>query len=561
MIIIKGGIMMFSKVSGIRRFLSLVLIGFMIFTIIPLSASATEITDVSNYWVQDAIETGINRAGTETTLTFSTDLVIRKSHKIVVPASLISIEITSPADKLIYEVGELLDIAGLEVTGTYRGGRTKVETITTSNVTGFDSSAVVESQILTVTVGRKTTSYTISVTKADGPALTGVTADDATNTVSGMMTTMEYKFDSDDWVTYVPSIFGTLDFTGDHTILIRYEETATHTAGEATTFNFTVPVVNIGKLLITFDDGWKDTITLGKPILDSAGFKGTVYVNRDMTLGEEYGWGYGNFMDYTELHTLYDDGWDISNHTTNHLDYKRTEDGLSLVDLNGDPLEWQTPEAYGPAHPEIDEDDWYEAWLETLVAIGSDPDVVETKLKAIYLENQEWLTRIGPDIGPDGNVLGKMIDGVWTLGEGLNMPRGADHVAYPSGLYSPQLIDMLIDNNVLTGRATIENQDTSNNYIFDPENKNFFELPVQYVETEYDGGRKDENLKAVKESINYAVENGSTIILMIHRVGPAGDLFVEEDSLQSIVNYAKDLKDAGQLQVMTISEWYDVMNP
>jgi subtilisin family serine protease len=63
-----------------------------------------------------------------------------------------NIEITNPAPKLIYTVGEGLDITGLEVTGTYNNGTTQIETITTANITGFDSSIPANDQILTITV-------------------------------------------------------------------------------------------------------------------------------------------------------------------------------------------------------------------------------------------------------------------------------------------------------------------------------------------------------------------------------------------------------------------------
>ena len=94
----------------------------------------------------------------------------------------------------------------------------------------------------------------------------------------------------------------------------------------------------------------------------------------------------------------------------------------------------------------------------------------------------------------------------------------------------------------------------------------FFELPVQYVETEMTGS-SDDNLKVVLADIKFAVENGSTIILMIHRVAkeetgdPDNDMIETEESLKAIVKCAKDYSDAGQLDVMTISQWYNTMKP
>ena len=77
-----------------------------------------------------------------------------------------SIAITTPATKLSYIVGDSLDIGGLVITGTYDSGPTQIETITSSDITGFDSSKVVSNQILTVTVGGKTVTYTVNILPA-----------------------------------------------------------------------------------------------------------------------------------------------------------------------------------------------------------------------------------------------------------------------------------------------------------------------------------------------------------------------------------------------------------
>ena len=82
----------------------------------------------------------------------------------VVP-TLASIAITKPALKLVYNVGESLDITGMVVTGTYTDGNTKTENITTVNVTGFNSSVPVTGQVLTVTVNGRTAAYTIDIVK------------------------------------------------------------------------------------------------------------------------------------------------------------------------------------------------------------------------------------------------------------------------------------------------------------------------------------------------------------------------------------------------------------
>ncbi len=77
-----------------------------------------------------------------------------------------SIAITTPATKLVYTVGETIDISGLVVTGTYSDNSAKIETITADNISGFDSSAPAAAQVLTVTVGAKITTYTVTINAA-----------------------------------------------------------------------------------------------------------------------------------------------------------------------------------------------------------------------------------------------------------------------------------------------------------------------------------------------------------------------------------------------------------
>ena len=79
-----------------------------------------------------------------------------------------SIAITAPPVKLSYLVGQGLDLAGLVVTGTYSDGSTKPETVTMSNISGFNSSAPAAAQTVTVTVGGKTATFVVAITSGNG---------------------------------------------------------------------------------------------------------------------------------------------------------------------------------------------------------------------------------------------------------------------------------------------------------------------------------------------------------------------------------------------------------
>lgn len=67
-----------------------------------------------------------------------------------------------------------------------------------------------------------------------------VIADDLENSVSGMLTTMEYKLDSANWTAFNDGeVFNDLDLSGNHTLLVRFAATEFNTFGLATELTFT----------------------------------------------------------------------------------------------------------------------------------------------------------------------------------------------------------------------------------------------------------------------------------------------------------------------------------
>jgi|WetSurMetagenome_2_1015567.scaffolds.fasta_scaffold24493_1 hypothetical protein len=78
------------------------------------------------------------------------------------PPTLISIAVTTIPVKTVYNMGDSLDLNGLIVTGTYDDGSTKPITVTTSNITGFDSSRV-GIETLTVTINDLTTKFGVII--------------------------------------------------------------------------------------------------------------------------------------------------------------------------------------------------------------------------------------------------------------------------------------------------------------------------------------------------------------------------------------------------------------
>ena len=77
--------------------------------------------------------------------------------------------------------------------------------------------------------------FTTNPVTPDAPI---VTNDDTTNTVMGMALGMEYKLDSADYVAYDEAIFNLLDFSGEHTLLVRVAAQGINPASLETTLIF-----------------------------------------------------------------------------------------------------------------------------------------------------------------------------------------------------------------------------------------------------------------------------------------------------------------------------------
>jgi hypothetical protein len=73
-----------------------------------------------------------------------------------------SIAVTTAPAKTIYVKGETLDISGLVVTGTYSGGTTQMETVSLSDISGYNADTT-GTQTLTITINGKATVFMVTV--------------------------------------------------------------------------------------------------------------------------------------------------------------------------------------------------------------------------------------------------------------------------------------------------------------------------------------------------------------------------------------------------------------
>jgi peptidoglycan/xylan/chitin deacetylase (PgdA/CDA1 family) len=83
------------------------------------------------------------------------------------------------------------------------------------------------------------------------------------------------------------------------------------------------------KAIITFDDGWESVYTKAYPVLTSNNQKATVFVITGSV-------GHGkDYMNLSELATLYNSGWDVSSHSVNHTDMTKIPEQKMRTEING----------------------------------------------------------------------------------------------------------------------------------------------------------------------------------------------------------------------------------
>jgi PGF-pre-PGF domain-containing protein len=89
--------------------------------------------------------------------------------------------------------------------------------------------------------------------------------------------------------------------------------TIARAARTVNTINIPPPLSGNGTVIIAFDDGWLDTFTVSKSVLEGNGQTGVVFAIPQVVDGS-----YQDYMSLSNLQTMYTNGWDISSHSMTH---------------------------------------------------------------------------------------------------------------------------------------------------------------------------------------------------------------------------------------------------
>ena len=162
---------------------------------------------------------------------------------IAVAPVLIGLSIINSPNKLLYNIGDPLDINGLQIFGYYDDGSIQKEPVASSDIFGFDSSAPNPLEALTIAYGGQTTEYYVDISATPIPAIpaTNLTLSDHATTINSIGNKYQLygiiaPADSTQYITWSsddPSV-ATVDEDGIVTAVTLGTASITATAGTAT---------------------------------------------------------------------------------------------------------------------------------------------------------------------------------------------------------------------------------------------------------------------------------------------------------------------------------------
>ena len=299
------------------------------------------------------------------------------------------------------------------------------------------------------------------------------------------------------------------------------------------------------KVLVQFDDGYASVYTDAFPRMAAAGMRGTLYVRASLAnLG-------GPTLTMPQLQALYAAGWDLGNHSWSHQaetklisSYTRSATTATMVFVN---------------------DHGYTAGVSQITIAGCDQDEYNGTFTVATTPDSKTITFTVAGVEPDTTARGYYYIAAdagmvrseirrardWLLANGWT--RAADHVAYPGGARDRASIAILRDEfGVKTGRTVGPN----NGGTYESDTTNGLRSPYDLPSYEL---KNTTTAAATLAEVDSAISTGSSLIMFGHDLvaSSPSSIQVLASEFQGIIDGLKSRRDAGQLDVVTISEWFD----
>lgn len=181
----------------------------------------------------------------------------------IVNIELTGIAVTNQPVKTQYEVGQSLDLTGLVVTGTYNDETTAPLEITSSNVSGFDSTTV-GSKTVTITVDGKTATFNVVIIDNIAPSITTNLSNDSSFERINTFTIINTAEDKDSGIDIVETTLDGVGISnnyvvnlealafGDHLMVVTARDKAGNVSSLEVKFTITATIKTLSSLLDKF---------------------------------------------------------------------------------------------------------------------------------------------------------------------------------------------------------------------------------------------------------------------------------------------------------------------
>lgn len=335
------------------------------------------------------------------------------------------------------------------------------------------------------------------------------------------------------------------------------------------------------QIVISFDDNWLTQYTEAFPYMAQRGVPGTIYAIQETV-------NLSRYMSLQDLKTVYAAGWDIANHTADHMGFNSDASRVPLMwgrrlfllaqpqvpnrrlALNGD-LSRNGSAVLSPPRIVVlrveQADEAADAVKTTATIAGLDRagqiltetipittfDLFETN--NVFAEIREITfaepprARVSAGVAQAGEtVVSSLIDCMRYL-VAHGMPRGAYHVAYPQGERNRITDQAMAEIPMKTGRIITGRSTPTTDGLINP-------FSIQALSP-----HARTPLAALTEKVDMAIEHGATTFVVFHRLEPNPSVPTDYavDSFRAFIDYVVRKRDAGLIEPTTISRWFEAL--
>ncbi|AWI88081.1 hypothetical protein C0214_07240 [Methylobacterium sp. DM1] len=335
------------------------------------------------------------------------------------------------------------------------------------------------------------------------------------------------------------------------------------------------------QIVISFDDNWLTQYTEAFPFMAQRGVPGTIYAIQETINLDRY-------MSLRDLKTVYAAGWDIANHTTDHMGFNSDASRVPLMwgrklfllarpqvpnlrlALNGDlsrngsavlspprivvlrvERAGEAAEAVKTAATIVGLDRAGQVLTETIpitaFASVATNNVFAEVQEITFAESPQARVSAGVAQAGDTSALSLIDCARYLVANG--MPRGADHVAYPLGERNRVTDRAMAEILMKTGRTVTGRSTPTTDGLINPFTIQAFS-PHAHTP-----------LSALTGMVDMAIEHGATTFVVFHRLekNPSVPTDYAVGEFRAFIDYVVRKRDAGLIEPTTISRWFEAL--